>query len=73
MIQESALYLGTVGCGINGGNDTHVELTVAWNECDTKLVQVSFSPLHLGNLLNPLCSCFLYTSLPLCSSAKYEV
>ncbi|XP_035808679.2 uromodulin-like 1 isoform X2 [Amphiprion ocellaris] len=37
-IQESALYLGMRGCGVNGGNDTHVQLTVAWNECDTRLV-----------------------------------
>ncbi|XP_071317692.1 uromodulin-like 1 isoform X2 [Trachinotus anak] len=37
-IRESILYLGMLGCGINGGNDTHVQLTVAWNECGTRLV-----------------------------------
>ncbi|XP_051793399.1 uromodulin-like 1 isoform X1 [Acanthochromis polyacanthus] len=37
-IQESTLYLGMRGCGVNGGNDTHVQLTVAWNECATRLV-----------------------------------
>lgn len=54
MIQESALYLGTVGCGINGGNDTHVELTVAWNECDTKLVQNETHYITSVNLLNTM-------------------
>uniref|UniRef100_A0A3B4H8A3 ZP domain-containing protein n=1 Tax=Pundamilia nyererei TaxID=303518 RepID=A0A3B4H8A3_9CICH len=54
MIQESALYLGTVGCGINGGNDTHVELTVAWNECDTKLVQNETHYIASVNLLNTM-------------------
>ncbi|KAM6907148.1 uromodulin-like 1 [Xenentodon cancila] len=37
-IQESALYLGMMECGVNGGNDTHVQLTVAWNECATTLM-----------------------------------
>ncbi|XP_008285511.1 uromodulin-like 1 [Stegastes partitus] len=37
-IQESALYLGLRPCGVNGGNDTHVQLTVGWNECATVLV-----------------------------------
>ncbi|XP_061595220.1 uromodulin-like 1 [Cololabis saira] len=37
-VQESALYLGMMECGVNGGNDTHVQLTVAWNECATILV-----------------------------------
>ncbi|XP_072230517.1 uromodulin-like 1 [Leuresthes tenuis] len=37
-IQESALYLGMLGCGVNGGNATHVQLTVAWDECGTRLV-----------------------------------
>ncbi|XP_041864458.1 uromodulin-like 1 [Melanotaenia boesemani] len=37
-IQESALYLGKRECGVNGGNATHVQLTVAWDECDTRLV-----------------------------------
>lgn len=41
-IQESSLYLGVQGCGVNGGNATHVQLTVAWDECATVLVQVSF-------------------------------
>ncbi|XP_038154847.1 uromodulin-like 1 isoform X1 [Cyprinodon tularosa] len=37
-IQEGALYLGMAGCGVNGGNASHVQLTVAWDECDTRLV-----------------------------------
>ncbi|KAM9729630.1 uromodulin-like 1 [Menidia menidia] len=37
-IQESALYLGMPGCGVNGGNSTHVQLTVAWDECATRLL-----------------------------------
>ncbi|XP_075875897.1 uromodulin-like 1 [Nelusetta ayraudi] len=37
-IQESALYLGFRECGVDGGNATHVQLTVAWNECSTRLV-----------------------------------
>ncbi|XP_070773809.1 uromodulin-like 1 [Enoplosus armatus] len=37
-IRESALYLGLPGCGVNGSNATHVQLTVAWNECVTRLV-----------------------------------
>lgn len=42
-IQESTLYLGLRECGVNGGNATHVQLTVAWNECSTRLVHVSVS------------------------------
>ncbi|XP_041808048.1 uromodulin-like 1 isoform X2 [Chelmon rostratus] len=37
-ITESALYLGLPECGVNGGNATHAQLTVAWNECATRLV-----------------------------------
>ncbi|XP_045896630.1 uromodulin-like 1 [Micropterus dolomieu] len=37
-IMESALHLGLPECGVNGGNDTHAQLTVAWNECETRLV-----------------------------------
>ncbi|KAK7925416.1 hypothetical protein WMY93_007726 [Mugilogobius chulae] len=37
-ITEAALYLGMVGCGVNGGNSTHVQLTVAWDECNTVLM-----------------------------------
>ncbi|XP_035999344.1 uromodulin-like 1 [Fundulus heteroclitus] len=37
-IQEGALYLGMPGCGVNGANATHVQLTVAWDECATGLV-----------------------------------
>ncbi|XP_044079355.1 uromodulin-like 1 [Siniperca chuatsi] len=37
-IRESALYLGLPECGVNGGNATHAQLTVAWNECVTRLV-----------------------------------
>lgn len=39
-IQESDLYLGSQECGVNGGNATHVQLTVAWQECSTRLVHV---------------------------------
>uniref|UniRef100_A0A3Q3IJA1 ZP domain-containing protein n=2 Tax=Monopterus albus TaxID=43700 RepID=A0A3Q3IJA1_MONAL len=38
-IRESALYLGLQECGVNGGNDTHAQLTAGWDECDTRLVQ----------------------------------
>ncbi|KAF7650649.1 hypothetical protein LDENG_00122680, partial [Lucifuga dentata] len=38
-IIDSALYLGLKECGVNGGNSTHVQLTVAWNECNTNLLQ----------------------------------
>ncbi|KAK9536120.1 hypothetical protein VZT92_005930 [Zoarces viviparus] len=37
-IREHTLYLGLPECGINGGNATHAQLTVAWNECGTSLV-----------------------------------
>ncbi|XP_049449087.1 uromodulin-like 1 [Epinephelus fuscoguttatus] len=37
-IRESTLYLGLPECGVNGGNATHAQLTVAWNECGTSLV-----------------------------------
>ncbi|XP_070700102.1 uromodulin-like 1 [Pempheris klunzingeri] len=37
-IRESTLYLGLLSCGVNGGNATHVQLTVAWDECATTLV-----------------------------------
>ncbi|TKS83795.1 Uromodulin-like 1 [Collichthys lucidus] len=36
-IRESSLYLGLPDCGVNGGNATHAQLTVAWNECNTTL------------------------------------
>ncbi|XP_069366337.1 uromodulin-like 1 [Paralichthys olivaceus] len=36
-ISEGALYLGSLECGVNGGNATHAQLTVAWNECATIL------------------------------------
>ncbi|XP_030603045.1 uromodulin-like 1 [Archocentrus centrarchus] len=58
-IQESALYLGKLGCGINGGNDTHVELTVAWDECDTKLVHNEthyIASVSLFNTMDPYVS-----------------
>ncbi|KAM6911522.1 uromodulin-like 1 [Lycodopsis pacificus] len=38
-IREHTLYLGLPECGINGGNATHAQLTVAWNECGTSLVR----------------------------------
>ncbi|KAM7374819.1 hypothetical protein PAMP_007456 [Pampus punctatissimus] len=37
-IRESTLYLGQEECGVNGSNATHVQLTVAWDECGTMLV-----------------------------------
>ncbi|XP_068577529.1 uromodulin-like 1 isoform X1 [Cebidichthys violaceus] len=37
-IREHTLYLGLPECGVNGGNATHAQLTVAWNECGTSLV-----------------------------------
>uniref|UniRef100_A0A096M1J9 Uromodulin-like 1 n=1 Tax=Poecilia formosa TaxID=48698 RepID=A0A096M1J9_POEFO len=37
-IPEGALYLGMPECGVNGGNASHVQMTVAWNECGTRLV-----------------------------------
>ncbi|XP_068456407.1 LOW QUALITY PROTEIN: uromodulin-like 1 [Clinocottus analis] len=37
-IKEHTLYLGLPECTVNGGNDSHAQLTVAWNECDTSRV-----------------------------------
>ncbi|XP_054481207.1 uromodulin-like 1 [Anoplopoma fimbria] len=37
-IREHTLYLGLPECAINGGNASHAQLTVAWNECGTSLV-----------------------------------
>ncbi|CAJ1064721.1 uromodulin-like 1 isoform X3 [Xyrichtys novacula] len=37
-IDEATLYLGHPECRFSGGNDTHAELTVGWNECVTRLV-----------------------------------
>ncbi|XP_041656670.1 uromodulin-like 1 isoform X2 [Cheilinus undulatus] len=37
-IEAVALYLGSPECGVNGGNETHAELTIAWDECLTRLV-----------------------------------
>ncbi|XP_017286597.3 uromodulin-like 1 [Kryptolebias marmoratus] len=59
-IQESALYLGEQECGVNGGNATHVQLTVAWDECATRLVhnETSYTAsVVLYNSMDP------YTSL----------
>uniref|UniRef100_A0A3B5A1A0 ZP domain-containing protein n=1 Tax=Stegastes partitus TaxID=144197 RepID=A0A3B5A1A0_9TELE len=53
-IQESALYLGLRPCGVNGGNDTHVQLTVGWNECATVLVHVT--SVTLFNTMDPYTS-----------------
>ncbi|KAM3869109.1 uromodulin-like 1 [Diretmus argenteus] len=38
-IHDGAVYLGLADCGINGDNATHAQLTVAWNECDTTVLQ----------------------------------
>lgn len=40
-IGDSSLFLGTQECGVNGGNSSHVQLTVAWDECNTQLLYVS--------------------------------
>ncbi|XP_073335772.1 uromodulin-like 1 [Pagrus major] len=37
-IRVSTLYLGLPQCGVNADNATHAQLTVAWNECNTRLV-----------------------------------
>ncbi|KAJ0004243.1 hypothetical protein NQD34_010457, partial [Periophthalmus magnuspinnatus] len=37
-ITEGALYLGMADCGVTGGNSTHAQLTVAWDECNTVLM-----------------------------------
>ncbi|XP_056265316.1 uromodulin-like 1 [Pseudoliparis swirei] len=37
-IREQTLHLGLLNCTFNGGNDSHAQLTVAWNECGTSLV-----------------------------------
>ncbi|KAM9788981.1 uromodulin-like 1 [Neosynchiropus ocellatus] len=37
-IMESSLYLGLEDCGVNSNNATHVQLTVAWDECATSLL-----------------------------------
>ncbi|XP_034148972.1 uromodulin-like 1 isoform X2 [Esox lucius] len=36
-IRDSSLYLGREGCGLNAGTSSHVQLTVAWDDCDTQL------------------------------------
>ncbi|XP_031166762.1 uromodulin-like 1 [Sander lucioperca] len=38
-IMVDTIYLGLPECGINGGNTTHAQLTVAWDECLTMVVQ----------------------------------
>ncbi|XP_041949294.1 uromodulin-like 1 [Alosa sapidissima] len=40
-MSAESLYLGLPECGVNGGNDSHVELVAAWNECDTVLMSNS--------------------------------
>uniref|UniRef100_A0A3B3ZGI6 Uromodulin-like 1 n=1 Tax=Periophthalmus magnuspinnatus TaxID=409849 RepID=A0A3B3ZGI6_9GOBI len=54
-ITEGALYLGMADCGVNGGNSTHAQLTVAWDECNTVLMHVSRT-FHSQNqhLIKPL-------------------
>lgn len=42
-IRENSLYLGLLECGVNGGSSTHVQLTVGWSECNTRLAHVSFT------------------------------
>uniref|UniRef100_A0AAV2JBA8 ZP domain-containing protein n=1 Tax=Knipowitschia caucasica TaxID=637954 RepID=A0AAV2JBA8_KNICA len=37
-ITDTALYLGMVDCRVNGGNSTHAQLTVDWDECNTLLM-----------------------------------
>ncbi|XP_047462251.1 uromodulin-like 1 [Mugil cephalus] len=58
-IQESALYLGMQDCVVNGGNATHVELTVAWDECNITLVhnETSYTAsIMLFNTVDPYTS-----------------
>ncbi|KAF1378916.1 hypothetical protein PFLUV_G00195460 [Perca fluviatilis] len=38
-IAVDTVYLGLPECGVNGGNATHAQLTVAWDECLTRVVQ----------------------------------
>ncbi|XP_028451674.1 uromodulin-like 1 [Perca flavescens] len=38
-IMVDTVYLGLPECGVNGGNATHAQLTVAWDECLTRVVQ----------------------------------
>ncbi|XP_039632681.1 uromodulin-like 1 [Perca fluviatilis] len=38
-IRVDTVYLGLPECGVNGGNATHAQLTVAWDECLTRVVQ----------------------------------
>ncbi|CAB1352535.1 unnamed protein product [Coregonus sp. 'balchen'] len=40
-IGDSSLFLGRQECGVNGGNSSHVQLTVAWDECNTQLLHHS--------------------------------
>uniref|UniRef100_A0A672GW98 ZP domain-containing protein n=1 Tax=Salarias fasciatus TaxID=181472 RepID=A0A672GW98_SALFA len=42
-IQDSALYLGSPGCRVSSNNSTHVQLTVAWDECDAQLNETSYT------------------------------
>ncbi|XP_076131062.1 uromodulin-like 1 [Alosa pseudoharengus] len=36
-MSAESLYLGLPECGVNGGNDSHVELVAAWDKCATVL------------------------------------
>nr|XP_046267653.1 uromodulin-like 1 [Scatophagus argus] len=53
-IRESTLYLGSLDCGVNGGNATHAQLTVAWNECATLLVHNETHYTALVKLFNTM-------------------
>uniref|UniRef100_A0A8C8IAF4 Uromodulin-like 1 n=2 Tax=Oncorhynchus tshawytscha TaxID=74940 RepID=A0A8C8IAF4_ONCTS len=37
-IGDSSLYLGRQECGVNEANSSHVQLTVAWDQCNTQLL-----------------------------------
>ncbi|KAM6970635.1 uromodulin-like 1 [Aplochiton taeniatus] len=53
-IPHTDLYLGQPGCGINGGNTTHAQLTVAWSECGTELRHNGSHYTALVNLSNSM-------------------
>ncbi|XP_053702414.1 uromodulin-like 1 [Synchiropus splendidus] len=53
-IMESSLYLGLEDCGVNSSNATHVQLTVAWNECATSLLHNDSAYTVTVTLLNKM-------------------
>ncbi|XP_045548187.1 uromodulin-like 1 isoform X1 [Salmo salar] len=55
-IGDSSLFLGRQECGVNGGNSSHVQLTVAWDECNTQLLYNSTHYTAQVNLYNSMSS-----------------